>query len=310
VLGTGTKLNLRSLGQGAPYRPGDVIAGDIYPSPMAAQLVRELGIRDQEREHLQQIIANTRALSDTLGEDIPQITASVKSVLEDVKPLAENARLAVEDARLAVADARAMVNEVHQRSVLWMDRIDSITGSADTSLARVETLLEDEDPLVRETLENVHAITQQAREETMAQVHSALDKANEALASARDATAELKAFVVSQKPVLERSMANFSLTAAQLKLAAIEVRRSPWRLLYSPSDKELETDNLYDAARSFALAATAIDSAYASLSATIEADPDNLAEIQRQVDYLQNLFDRFETAEKMFWQRLDAQPAK
>lgn len=306
VLGTGTKLNIRSLGEaGTAYQAGDVLSGDVFPNPLASQLVREMGIRDEEREHLRAILANTRKLSDALSEDVPQLTASLKQVLEDVRPLAADARAAVADARAAVADARSMVAEVRNRSELWMDRIDHITGLADQSLARIDTFLKDEDPVLRQTLDNVHAITHEARQETMHQVRSALEKANVALANARDATTELKTFVVSQKPVLERTMANFQLTAAQLKLASIEVRRSPWRLLYTPSDKELETDNLYDAARSFALAATAIDSAYASLNATVQADPHNLAEMQRQLDYLQKLFERFETAEKKFWERLE-----
>jgi len=43
-------------------------------------------------------------------------------------------------------------------------------------------------------------------------------------------------------------------TAQQLKLATIEIRRSPWRMLYTPSSEVYANEQLYEAARSFAIA--------------------------------------------------------
>ena len=96
----------------------------------------------------------------------------------------------------------------------------------------------------------------------------------------------------------------------QLKLAGIELRRAPWRLLYKPSDQELETDNLYDAARSFAQAAEALDATVHSLESVMDKGLADEAELQRRLDYLMRLFDRFQEAETSFWQALgrDATP--
>jgi hypothetical protein len=151
----------------------------------------------------------------------------------------------------------------------------------------------------------VEAITKRAREETMDQIKGALEKADEALANARDATAEFKTLINANGPVLERTLANFQLTAAQLKLASIEVRRSPWRLIYQPPDQEIANDNIYDAARSFALAASAVDAATASLDALVQKEPENRKAISERLAYLETLYKKFEAAEKRFWAELE-----
>ena len=102
-------------------------------------------------------------------------------------------------------------------------------------------------------------------------------------------------------------MANAHLTSEQLKLASIEIRRSPWRLLYTPKQKELETDNLYDAARSFAMAAGALDSAVHGLKALSQDEAREPEDVQRMLDYLEKLVARFEEAETDFWTALKKQ---
>lgn len=307
-VGSGTSLNIRSVGNGEPYIENEVLEGGLAPSQLAKQFVEELGLRETQKQQIRDIIANVESLSATLAKDVPVMSEDLKLILEDAKPLARNARQATEDAKIAVADVKELVAEFKNRSGPWLDRIDSITENTDSAVARVDQLLEDKDPAIRNSLDNVEAITQRAREETMDQIKAALEKADGALANARDATEDLKTFVTAQKPVLARAFANFQLTGAQLKLAAIEVRRSPWRLLYSPSDQELEHDNLYDAARSFSLAAGTLDAAAASLKQVVDEEPENYEEIRKRIEYLESLFGRFESVEQRFWDALDEKP--
>jgi len=95
----------------------------------------------------------------------------------------------------------------------------------------------------------------------------------------------------------------------QLKLASIEIRRSPWRLLYTPTEKELETDNLYDAARSFALAAGDISTTADALHAIVqryEGDVDpNDPNLKVMLDNLHATFEKMSAAEKKFFDALD-----
>ncbi len=280
-LGSGTRLNIRSVGDTVPYDPeGEPITGRLAGSALTQSLMKDMGIEDEQRQQIKNIIANVESITATFRDDLPQISASVRE---------------------AVADVRTLVADVRDRSAVWMDRLDSITESADASLARVDTLLEDKEPDLRRIVENVRDISQTAKDDTLERITGALKTANEALDNAKDITSEMKTFVISQRPVLERTIANMQLTAAQLKLAAIEVRRSPWRLLYKPTDQELESDNLYDAARSFALAAGTLDATAQSLQHVVERQPQDTEQIAQMLDYLDELFERFRVAEQAFW---------
>ena len=48
--------------------------------------------------------------------------------------------------------------------------------------------------------------------------------------------------------------------------AMIEIRRSPWKVLYRPTEKELENELLYEATRSFAVAAADMKAASVSVN--------------------------------------------
>jgi hypothetical protein len=86
------------------------------------------------------------------------------------------------------------------------------------------------------------------------------------MAQAQQAISDVDALLVEQRPNLRKMMANMRLTSDQLKLAAIEVRSQPWRLLHEPDTKELSTQVLYDATRSYASAASDVRAASEALS--------------------------------------------
>ena len=311
-LGAGTKLNIRDFGA-ASDKPGhaganweyelDVdppIGGGLAPSDIANSFVRNLGIEDRQRLQIQNIIANIDRLSTALGEDpkpIEEIIANLRDTTESL---------------------REIMDGVQGRQEQWMASIDRITVAAVTALETAAAMLDENRADVREAIvaaraamEHAEAITKTVRDQTIEKIHDALDKARLAVDDAREATGNLKSLTTAQRPVLERTLANMRIVSDQLKLASIEVRRSPWRLLYKPSEKELDTDNLYDAARSFALAASTLDTTSESLRAILdryeqEIDTDD-PDVQLMLDNLHESFERFIDAEKIFWEALDEQ---
>lgn len=290
AFGSGTKLNIRYVGEGALYDGTTPIPGDIAGSELTQQFTKNMGIEDLQRQQIKNIIANVEAITGKLRESVPQL-------VDKLHPILDNATAATENIKTITADVR-------DRRKVWFDRIDGITEKADQSLTSVRDLLRDKDPQIRGTIDNVEEITSHVREKTMAQVDDALTKAQVSLDNLKTATEQVKIFVIGQRPVLERALANAQLTTDQLKLAAIEIRRSPWRLLYKPGDEELETDNLYDAARSFALAAGTLDAAAQSLQAVANQQPQNNEQINAMLEHLEKLFARYEEAEKEFWDAL------
>ena len=305
TLGSGTKLNIRNVGQGAPHDPEKPIQGQLSSSDLTRDLVRDVGIQEEQRQQIRNIIAHMETITATLKDDLPQITGKVKNILTDTEPLAKNAKDALADLKLALDDVNGLTADVRKRSSLWFDRVDSSTESLGQTLSTARDLVKDKAPDIRASIENIKAVTQVLKDENLDQLRDALSSAQEALRKVKKTTDELSAFIVGHRPVLERMLANLQVTAGQLKLAAIEVRRSPWRLIYQPKEKELETDNLYDASRSFALAAEVLDVTAASLEHVSQQTPNDAEQIEKMIDYLEKIFLRFQKAETAFWQALE-----
>ncbi|MEX0775645.1 MAG: hypothetical protein WD042_08000 [Phycisphaeraceae bacterium] len=317
-LGSGARLNIRSVGENNPYHPDHVIEGSLPGSPLARSMLREAGIGDRQRQQLQQTIANLEAVTTSLKQDWPKVSAVLDDVQtiattmkQDIPKLTTDARDTVAKLKDTADRANQVVRAVQDRSKIWLERIDSVTKSSNEALATVRDLVKDKDPQLRGTIDNLHQITQTARETTMTQVNDAVTKANDALGNLRDMSVQARDLLQSQRPVLERTLAAAQITAGQLQLAGIEIRRSPWRLLYRPTTLELESDNLYDAARSFAMAASSLDAAAASLQA-VASDPNaDKAQLQAMTEHLQALFQRYQQVENDFWKALgDPTPKK
>jgi hypothetical protein len=88
----------------------------------------------------------------------------------------------------------------------------------------------------------------------------------------------------------------------QLKLTAIEVRSQPWRLLHTPTTKELSTQVLYDATRAYAEAASDLRAASEALQAV--QNQDAAAEMSEQ---LSRSVEKYRAAEKALMDRLIAE---
>ncbi len=310
-LGSGTRLNIRSVGAGSPYNASQDIAGQLASSELTKSLAKHAGIAEKQRQQIKQVIANAAAITETLKNDLPQITATIQQVLDKAGPVVDEVQVAVNNMKQATEDVKQITGNYRTRSAGWADRVDRITGNIDQATGTVNQLVKDKRETIGQTVDdlgaaagNVKAVTVRAKGETMDQITVALNKADAALENVRHATDQLKTLAVGQRPVLERAIANAQITTGQLKLTAIEVRRSPWRLLYKPDDKELATDNLYDAARSFALAAGALDSAAQSLRAVSTQEGVATDTITQMVSQLEKLFGKFAEAEQSFWQAL------
>ncbi len=302
LIGTGTTLNVRSVGEGQLYTGDQPIDGAVAGSVQVQELVRETGIQEQQRQQIRNIIANIEAVTATLRQEIPSLTGTVREILAD-------SRAITSDLKQTVADAGDLVGALKQRQTVWLDRIDQITASAQQSLLVVDDLIQDKDPQVRQTVDHLHQLSQVAKEKTIAQVNEAIEKANMALDQLKATASLIRSFSAGQLPMLERTLANAKLASDQLKLTAIEVRRSPWRLLYDPDDKEISTDNIYDAARSFALAASMLDTTARSLQALVERGPDdNQEQIQKLLGHLEAVFSKFKETETVFWNAVDIEP--
>lgn len=227
----------------------------------------------------------------------------------DFHPILENIRTVTTDAREMSGDLRT------NRWPAWARQVDSFMtlatefGTTAKSLAQDgrDVVAENREP-IRTTIANLQAgsddakaVAARLREETMEQVHTLMVTAQDGLQGATNVLERVSVDYDGWATNLAESLANANLTSQQLKLAGIEIRRSPWKLLYRPDENELEHELLYEAARSFALAAADLKASSIAAERMLNQHGDRLQNqpelMERVTKNLINPLDRYEKAQ-------------
>lgn len=292
LLGSGAVLNFESVGD---QRSGEVLTeGAVIPGePQVPQFMAQAGYGSTQREQLQNVLAR----ADSLTVDIEK----------------------------AVADVREVVAEARGRSGDWFDRADQIfTTAQDTAeeiregvrsgrelIASLQEGVDENRPAVNEAIANIEAASASAREavahfneETLALMDDLLARGRETVAEAREAVERADEALASELPEIRKAIANARLASDQLRLTTGEVRRAPWRLLYRPSERELEFELLYDAARSYADAVSDLRAASETLESVSEAGVAESGATERYAQEITDAFRRYEAAEGRFLELL------
>jgi ABC-type transporter Mla subunit MlaD len=235
----------------------------------------------------------------------------------------------IDDVKATTADARAVVGDLKgQRWPAWADSVDRVMEWANAMPERVNKGLDEATALftdargviadnredVRAIVSNVEHTTETINTVTIDKVHTLLDSGQEGLDSAVSVLKEAQTDYDVWATDIQETLANATIASQQLKLAMIEVRRSPWRVLYRPSADEVEHEHLYNATRSFAIAAEDLKAAAASVQRVVDS---NRADVLRDSESFkrlqQSLMDSMAQYEKAQQRLLDviiASPAE
>ena len=315
ILGGTGSINFSRLGDGPPLQDSDLIAGRIAPPG----ILTSTGFGEEQADALRQIIATARETTERVNE----IT---RRFGDDVMP-----------------DVQTIVGSTRERYPTWLDRIDSITDNVDQTAAKgpaIASELEQRVVEFREFVQEVRPVIEENRE----RIRYALDNFGEASANSREITLQARAFMdrlngemsdraiaildqgqtgleearsalatadsilLEQRPNIRASLANFRVSSDQLRDTLIEVRRSPWRLLYRPDTRELEYELLYDAARAYAGAVTNLRSAAESLESVSASAAPEREQVSALVSEVERAFERYRSAEEFFLQQLIEAP--
>ena len=155
---------------------------------------------------------------------------------------------------------------------------------------------------VMATSSAVREITARVNEQTIDKVEELLDTGQAALEAARLVMEDVRREFDHWVPDVREALADIRLAAQSLKFAGIELRRSPWKILYKPSKSELEHELLYEAARSFAVAASDLKAASESVQRVMDRHIDKLNDdpqiVERLNAYLLDSLDGYEKAQQ------------
>ncbi|HEX4123626.1 MAG TPA: hypothetical protein VHY37_02805 [Tepidisphaeraceae bacterium] len=260
-------LNIEKLGEGPPLANGQDLTGS--PSPMSTLY----------------------ASIQKAGPDIAAITSSVRNQ--------------------TVPEINRLVQHVDDEIAPIIGRYDTVADKAANTMTQAGSLLGDTKPDIRGTLAHLNVITADVQEKLppiLDKISTSLDSARGALqdakatlsnASALSATA--RSIVVDNQSKFNEIIDSIKATGENLKAGSVEIRHSPWRLLYKPAPNEMGNINLYDSTRQFADGAESLDSAASALRDALRdpnADPKQLQKLMKQLD---QAFDNFNQVEQKLW---------
>lgn len=303
--GDGTTLT-QWQGTGPVLEPGEVVRGRLAPPAFLAHA----GYGTREAELVRTMITQASEILNRLDE-------LTRKVREELDPTLAHLRSAAED-------AHAFVGEFRARAPAWRERVEGVLARAEDLANRltpiadqvadvvararaaagdVQDLVHAHRPAVERIIANVDQGVQRLTHETVPALDQTLARARTAADEFASAAARVNALLVQEAPNIERMLANLRLASNQLKLASIEVRRSPWKLLYRPELRELESETFLDAARTYADAVSDLRAAAEALRALALVPPSPLTDGYRQsademARRLQQAFDRYHEAER------------
>ena len=267
-------LNIDSPGTGGPAAADMVIAG--HPDPKSTLLA-------------------------SLGRSGPQLEGALTQINQQTVPHVNQ----------AVDHADSLIKHVDTK-------IDPVADSAHHAMAEIGDVLGDSKTDIRGTMKNLNSATGTiaAKLPPIAdQLTAALAKIDNSLTTAqatlvdiqkaasntKDLTASLRAVIVDNRGKLDGIVAGLKVTSDNLKEASIEIRHSPWRLLYKPTPEEMTNVNVYDAAREFAQGASSLSDTTTALRDLLNDPKADKAQIQQMIDQLQTTFNNFHQVEKKLW---------
>jgi len=263
LLGSTATLNFTSLGGEKPLiKPGSNFL--IAAVPSSGVLASILGPYNATK-------------ADKLIQDLVDFGDLLARLPKDydtkVVPMLDNAGTIAADLRADYTEWRGKIGGA-------LTSAQGAMGKLDTSMGDVQGLLQRNAPKIDSTIANLDSASVTANDalkhinaETVPLVDSALRKAESSVDGFGKSIDIVHDLLLQRSPDISEMLSSLRTTAAQLKLASMEIRRSPWKILYQPNSDQVAHENLYEAARSFVLAAGDLRAAGESLRLVVERDP-------------------------------------
>jgi ABC-type transporter Mla subunit MlaD len=274
-----TALNVTDLGSGVELASGQVLPGT--PDFLTVLKGKVTVLLPKLNDDLDQFHAtlNTFQKAGSITVDVHELAADLHVRLQQ---LTDSATAALDSIRDLVGPS---TGDFHQA----VANVRDITGGLKTNIPPLTKSLQ-------KLFDQLNA--------TVAKVQGTLDGLKPAVANANDALAGAQSIIARNQGRVDEIIVGLKKTADNLSEASIEIRHSPWRLLYKPTPDEAANMNLYDAARQFADGAGDLSDAATALRDALKDKNANPAKVQKLYDDLSEQFKKFNTAEDDLWKKV------
>lgn len=278
---TGTSwLNFESLGSGKPLPPDYVLIG--RPSGISHALATVASLAPQIKAMVTQVRTTTvplinadltklGATADSIRTAATSATGVLQSVHAEIKPVVAKYDAAADKTAYAMDQAGKLLHSGRKGAVV---NINAVTADIKKAIPALLAKAQSDLNQVHATFTNSTALTQQAK----SLLTQNQDRINSIIRALHGASVNLKVF-------------------------AVEIRHSPWRLLYKPSKKDINNVEIYDAVREFDQAARHLQHAADVLkaSAVNPQTPAQQAQLHQLMRKLNTTFNQFQQVETKFW---------
>jgi ABC-type transporter Mla subunit MlaD len=280
---TGTaSVNIADLGGAAPPAAGQYLHG--------------------EPDALSVVFANLKIASAKLSTDLDKFGDTADSLTM----AGFTATQTVQDVRVRLPDIVGRYDQVMDSAVRMLGTVHGLLGPStvdfQATIANLRHISADLHERLPDILDRLHEI--------LGKTDVAVGRASDALANlqttavnARELTASARSIISGNRSRIEGMIASLKITSDNLKFASIEVRHSPWRLLYQPKPDEMSNLNIYDSVRLFAQGADSLDDAASSLRDAVRANADP-QQVKKLMDHLNDSFDQFQQVEQKMWSQI------
>ncbi|HET6247124.1 MAG TPA: MlaD family protein [Tepidisphaeraceae bacterium] len=266
-------LNITSLGIGKVLPEGQPIAG--APDPKSVLLA-------------------------SLGSTFPKVDAAIGSF----RDTADSANKLVKHLDGQVDPAVAKYDAVADRTTEMMTEIRDMIGDSKTDFRSTVHNLNTASAAFRSRLpalmDKVTGVVDKV-DGALTSARASLEDVQKTAANARDITASARSVIVDNHSRLDTMVKSLKTTSDNLKETSVEVRHSPWRLLYKPTPEEMGNLNLYDSARQFADGAGSLSDAAQALRDAMHDPNVDKAQLQKLIEQLDESFKNFHAAEDKLW---------
>lgn len=328
LLGSLSNINIAHAGtpelgaglvqQGSSTRieSGERVMANLAPPGFLAQA----GIGPDQIKQVQGILTSIERSVTRVEQSVSSGSPQLDDSIAEVRTLVADARTSFGEWSKKIDSTLANAETASQKWTPLVDEAQKVVQSAQTLFEETRAILRDNRARIEETIASAQSFVNKLDKESAQQLNDALSSARSAMAQAQQAIADVQGLVSQETPGVRKILANLRLTADQLKLTSVEVRSQPWRLLHTPTTKELSQQVLYDATRAYAEAASDVRAASEALSNYALTRPQEVSSsaasapsddaIVELTDKLAKAMENFHKAERAMLRELVDDPAK
>ena len=232
-------------------------------------------------------------LVNGISSVVPTATEMIRHIREQTLPKADDVldktAGTVDNINAAVGENRPDLRQTMASLAQASDRAPKLIDDLNAAVTRVDTAVTD----IRASLEG-----------TGTRLDKVLNDATAVAGDLRQSSDTVRGILVGNRGKIEQIIARARDASSTLNLAASEIRRSPWRLLYKPDGKQRESLDLYDAARRFAEGANSLQDAAVALQDASNDKGADPQEVQKILNELQQKFNEFDQVQAELFRRL------